>query len=290
MSGAFPSFPWPRLSSEGNIRGSRTQGTHPRPKTQTRATVKQPRSLQGEKAGVSQEKTRPGRPRTARGRRGRCRRRLHPALESARERRGGEAGGGGPALSRARAAIPTSACPSRRPRGPTARRPAKAPPRRAAGRAWARTPAAPGSRPRSRGSARQAPPPAHEEVAAAARGAQSRLGASTAQSPRPRRPEVRGLGPPRGGGTRAAGARGAGGAVGAVWKRCGPGGGRCGRWRRPRGARDPAPPRSVCCPAARPVPAPTPSLGWPRYFGPAGPTPSHFPSIPRAFRVAAAGK
>lgn len=40
----------------------------------------------------------------------------------------------------------------------------------------------------------EAPPPAHEEVAAALRGSQSRFGASTVQSPRPGRPEVRGVG------------------------------------------------------------------------------------------------
>ncbi|KAJ8778314.1 hypothetical protein J1605_013718 [Eschrichtius robustus] len=46
----------------------------------------------------------------------------------------------------------------------------------------------PGSRPVPAGLSREAPPPAHEEVAEL-RGAQSRFGASTAQSPRPRRPE-----------------------------------------------------------------------------------------------------
>jgi hypothetical protein len=142
--------------------------------------------------------------------------------------------------------------------------------------------------------------PAHEEVAAAALcGAQSRLGASTAQSPRPGRPEVRGalLGDPEVGvacGDREAlpddeghGVKGReqwGARRSPRGRARGGAGGDTQGSARPRGsaARVPTLPLYPVPDARSPRPGVAPLLGA------QGPTPSHFPSL-RAFRVVAAG-
>lgn len=139
--------------------------------------------------------------------------------------------------------------------------------------------------PGPRGAIRQAPPPAHEEVAAAKRGAHSRVGASTAQSPRPGRPEVRGRGEwgrgprEREGGEwgrpQVRGARGPG--VGREWGPRGAGPS-ADTWGSPRPradrARAPAPRRRPC---SR-LPA-LPGAGTARYLGRRGPKPGHLPQL-----------